>query len=73
MNIVRRNIVATLLGLIALGCLAGGAVAQESTLEGQGALVLSQVDPAAEAVPLTVNYQATGETREAMGRYLLDG
>jgi len=73
MNIVRRNIVATLLGLIALGCLAGGAFAQEGTLEGQGALVLSQVDPAAEAVPLTVNYQATGETREAMGRYLLDG
>ncbi len=27
--------------------------------------------PTAESVPLTIKYQATGETRRAMGRYLL--
>jgi len=34
-------------------------------------LAYTRVDPAAEAVPWTIDNQATGETRQAMGRYLL--
>ena len=34
-------------------------------------LAYTRVDPAAEAVPWTIQQQATGETRQAMGRYLL--
>ena len=49
----------------------GSAMAQPSGDVLRDPLAFSRVDPAAEAVPLTVNYQATGETREAMGRYLL--
>ncbi len=34
-------------------------------------LAYARINPVAEAVPWTINHQATGETRQAMGRYLL--
>jgi len=34
-------------------------------------LAYARVDPEAQSIPLNVKYQATGETRRAMGRYLL--
>lgn len=34
-------------------------------------LAYARVNPEAESIPLSIKYQATGETRQAMGRYLL--
>ncbi len=34
-------------------------------------LAYTRINPEAEAVPWTIRHQATGETRQAMGRYLL--
>ena len=34
-------------------------------------LAYTRINPASESVPWTVRHQATGETRQAMGRYLL--
>ena len=73
MNTLRRHTIVTMLGLLVLGLLAAGVAAQEETLTGNDPLSFSRVDPEADAVPLTVRYQATGETREVMGRYLLAG
>jgi N-acetylmuramoyl-L-alanine amidase len=36
-------------------------------------LAFSRINTEAESVPLTIRYEATGETRQAMGRYLLSG
>lgn len=53
----------------------GVGVAAAQTDSGQDTfldpLAYTRINPAAETVPWTVDYQATGETRQAMGRYLL--
>ena len=68
------NTTRTILAVLLLGLLLGAvAFAQEGADPYQDPLAFSRVDPAAEALPLTVYYQATGETREAMGRTLLAG
>ena len=36
-------------------------------------VAFARINPTAEGIPLTIKYQATGETRRAMGRYLLAG
>jgi N-acetylmuramoyl-L-alanine amidase len=57
-----------------LGLAAVGAVAQTGATTGDtylDPLAFARVDPGAESIPLSVKYQATGETRRAMGRYLL--
>ncbi len=51
-----------------------GAAAQTGTAGGDtylDPLAYARVNPDAESIPLSVKYQATGETRQAMGRYLL--
>jgi len=52
-----------------------GAAAQTGTAGGGDTyldpLAYARVNPDAESIPLSVKYQATGETRQAMGRYLL--
>jgi len=55
--------------------LPGGARVAAQTDGGQDTyldpLAYTRLNPAAEAVPWTIHHQATGETRQAMGRYLL--
>jgi len=56
------------------GLAATGTVAQTGAPMGDtylDPLAYARVNPDAESIPLTVKYQATGETRRAMGRYLL--
>jgi N-acetylmuramoyl-L-alanine amidase len=63
-----------LLALLLLVFVSTGAPAQTG-VEGDDTyldpLAYSRVNPEAESIPLNVKYQATGETRRAMGRYLL--
>jgi N-acetylmuramoyl-L-alanine amidase len=62
--------------LLLLLLAAGASVAQTDSEPGDiytDPLAFAQVNPEAESIPLTVKYQATGETRRAMGRYLLAG
>ena len=62
-------LLALLLGLAAAGASAQtGATAGDTYLD---PLAYARIDPAAESIPLSVKYEATGETRRAMGRYLL--
>jgi len=51
----------------------GGALAQTEGAQDTflDPLAYTRVNPTAEAVPWTIDHQATGETRQAMGRYLL--
>ncbi len=63
-----------LLAMLLLGFAATGAAAQTDAPAGDiylDPLAYARIDPAAESFPLSVKYQATGETRRAMGRYLL--
>lgn len=50
------------------GAFAQSGAAQDTYLD---PLAYTRINPTAEAVPWTVRNQATGETRRAMGRYLL--
>ncbi len=66
----------TALFLLALlwGLVAAGASAQTGAAEGDtylDPLAYARVNPDAESIPLSVKYEATGETRRAMGRHLL--
>jgi len=62
-------LLALLFGLAAVGAAAQtGATAGDTYLD---PLAFARVDSEAESIPLSVKYQATGETRRAMGRYLL--
>jgi N-acetylmuramoyl-L-alanine amidase len=63
-----------LLTIVLPGLAVTGAAAQTGGEAGDTYLdpvAYSRVNPTAESVPLTIKYQATGETRRAMGRYLL--
>jgi len=61
--------------LLLLVIAATGAAAQSGTAAGGDTyldpLAYARVNPEAESIPLSIKYQATGETRQAMGRYLL--
>jgi len=72
----RSRIGPWILAAVLLACQAAGAIAQT----GDGGidvysdpLAFMKVNPDAESVPLTIRYQATGEIRRAMGKYLLAG
>ncbi len=63
-----------LLALLLLAFASAGAVAQTGAAGGDtylDPLAYARVNPEAESIPLNIKYQATGETRRAMGRYLL--
>ncbi len=63
-----------LLALMLLVFASTGAVAQTGAAGGDiylDPLAYARVNPEAESIPLNIKYKATGETRRAMGRYLL--
>ncbi|MCB1183768.1 N-acetylmuramoyl-L-alanine amidase [bacterium] len=61
-----------LLGLLLVGVLVPPAVRGQAAADTyRDPLAYTRVAAAAEAVPWTIRNQATGETRQAMGRYLL--
>jgi N-acetylmuramoyl-L-alanine amidase len=69
------QVVAALLSLVLIvGFLAVAAPAQtgDSANDVYGdPLAYARINPTAESIPLSIKYRATGETRRAMGRYLL--
>jgi N-acetylmuramoyl-L-alanine amidase len=71
MNTTRTIFAVLLLGFLIGPVLGANAFAQEGEDTYHDPLAFSRIDPAAEALPITIHYQATGETREAMGRTLL--
>ena len=63
-----------LLAIVLPGLTVTGAAGQTGDDAGDTYLdpvAYSRVAPDAEGIPLTIKYQATGETRRAMGLYLL--
>ncbi len=72
-HVLRAALLAAVLLVAAVG-----AFAQDEAATGTGGgdtyldpLAFSRINPDAESLPLTIKYQATGETRRAMGRQLL--
>ncbi len=69
------KVVATFLAAVLIGgVLADGAPAQTGNASNDvysDPVAFSRINPTAEGVPLSIRYRATGETRRAMGRYLL--
>ena len=69
-----RSLVSTAAAILLSLFLTGIAAAQGEGSQGDtylDPLAYTRINSTAEGIPLTVKYQATGETRRAMGRYLL--